>query len=124
MALPLGPVAQPCLLSLLMLFPVSLALAQQVVSGKVSSAGSGLPGVVIRVQGGNTATNSDDQGNFSIRAEEGATLLFNLMGFRQQAYRVGRQATITIEMEQDVKVLDGVAVIGYGTQKGKTSPVP
>ena len=93
------------------------ALAQQLVTGKVSAGGASLPGVIIRVQGGAAAAQSDSLGHFSIRAAKGSTLIFNLLGFRRQSYQLGNQANISIELEPDVKMLEGVAVIGYGTQK-------
>lgn len=116
------PALQRCLhryffLLLMVLLPSIAALAQQLVTGKVSAGGASLPGVIIRVQGGTAATQSDSLGHFSIRAAKGSILIFNLLGFRQQAYQVGNQANISIELEPDVKMLEGVAVIGYGTQK-------
>ncbi|WP_298715724.1 TonB-dependent receptor [Chitinophaga sp.] len=104
---------------LMVLLPGGAVWAQQLTTGKVTADGSALPGVVVRVQGTQTATQTDGEGRFSIPASRGATLLFNLMGFRQIAHMVDQQTNISIEMEPDVKVLEGVAVVGYGTQKRK-----
>ena len=61
-------------------------LQQQTVSGVVRDAGTNQPmgGVTISVKGTNTATQTDDNGNFSIAANTGQVIVANFLGFKSQ----------------------------------------
>lgn len=109
---------------LMMLFMLLLlsgfsGMAQQIVTGKVTGGGTDLPGVVVRVKGGTASTQTDKNGKYSISAASNAILLFNFMGFKPLEVPISNRSFIATTLEQDVKVLEGVAVIGYGTQKRK-----
>ena len=100
---------------------VSGAHAQDVtVSGKISDAkGSGLPGVSITVKGTTRGANSDMDGNYTIAAPSNSTLVFSFIGFASQEIAVGNQSKIDITLSDDVKALEEVVVVGYGTAKRK-----
>lgn len=104
---------------MLMLFTCFTAAAQQVVSGKVSSEGTTLPGVVVRVKGGTASTQTDQDGRYSITAPANGTLLFNFVGLKEKEVAVNNQKVINVSLEENVQTLNDVAVIGYGTQKRK-----
>jgi TonB-linked SusC/RagA family outer membrane protein len=97
------------------------ALAQDVaVSGKVvDGSGDGLPGVAITVKGTTRGTNTDLEGSYAITVPANATLVFSFIGFSTKEVVVGTQSTIDVILIDDVKALEEVVVIGYGTVKKK-----
>lgn len=89
------------------------------VAGVVTSSSDGSPLIGVSVQvkeipGRGTVTDLD--GNFSIAASKGQTLVFSYVGFISQEVKVTKPV-LNIEMKEDAELLDEVVVIGYGTMK-------
>lgn len=76
-----------------------------------------LPGVNILVKGTTVGTQSDFDGNFSIKAKSGDILILSYLGMKTQEYAVGSSLYIEVKMEEDASLLDEAVVVGYGTQK-------
>lgn len=75
-----------------------------------------LAGVSIIVQGTQTGTTTNAEGNFSIAAQKGQVLLFSMIGFAQDAHLLTDEQNIHITLRlQSDSSLDEVVVIGYGT---------
>lgn len=90
------------------------------VSGKVTDGkGNGLPGVSIAVKGTTKGANSDMDGNYTISAPSSATLVFSFIGFASQEIVVGNRSKIDVTLSDDIKSLEEVVVVGYGTAKRK-----
>ena len=106
-------------LSLLMVFQV--ALAQQVVTGKVSDEnGQPIPGATVVVKGTSTATSADFDGNFSIIAANGDVLVVSYVGYSAKEITVNG-ATANASLASST-ALDEVTVTGYGqTSKSKST---
>ena len=100
---------------------IGAALSAKVVTGKVVSATDGeeLIGATVQVQGTQTGTVTDFEGNFKINANEGQTLVVSYVGFLSKQVKVGAASQMTVQLEEDKKSLDEVVVIGYGVQKKK-----
>ncbi|NOY36590.1 MAG: TonB-dependent receptor [Chlorobi bacterium] len=94
-------------------------LAQErTVTGTVTAAddGSPLPGVTVLLKGTTTGTITGNDGTYSLSVpSSGATLVFSFVGYVTQEIAVGNQATINVTLQQEVKRLSEVVVIGYGT---------
>jgi TonB-linked SusC/RagA family outer membrane protein len=90
------------------------------VSGKVNEAATGLPmpGVNVVVKNSTVGTVTDMDGNFTISAPQGTTLVFSFIGFKPFEAAATAEP-MTINLQEDAKTLDEVVVIGYGTQKRK-----
>lgn len=87
------------------------------ISGRVTDTkGEGIPGVNILEKGSATGTITDVNGNFTLTVSEGATLVVSAVGYMSKEIAVGNQASINVTLEDDVKALDEVVVVGYGTQ--------
>ncbi|MDB5270803.1 MAG: hypothetical protein JWP58_3843 [Hymenobacter sp.] len=87
------------------------------VTGRVTNAaGEGLPGVTVLVKGTTNGTATDVNGNFSLSAPEGSTLVFTSVGFVRQEVPVGTTTTFSIQLKDDTQALKEVVVVGYGTQ--------
>ena len=97
------------------------ALSAKVVTGKVVSATDGeeLIGATVQVQGTQTGTVTDFEGNFKVNANEGQSLVVSYVGFFSKTVKVGSESHYDIQLEEDKKSLDEVVVIGYGVQKKK-----
>ncbi len=108
--------------SLLLLMLLTLgtwtAMAQGTVRGKVTSSedGTGIPGVSVLVKGSSTGTQTDAEGNYSIKAEASASLEFSFIGFKTVTEKVGNRTTINVALDADVKTLSEVVVTGFGSQ--------
>ncbi|WP_136465903.1 SusC/RagA family TonB-linked outer membrane protein [Flagellimonas onchidii] len=105
----------------LMLFSCvfSTALAQEKnVSGTVTDQnGLPLPGVNIVVDGTTNGTQTDFDGNYTISASQGQTLIFSYIGQKDAQRVVGTTSIINVQMEEDTQTLEEVIVVAYGTQK-------
>lgn len=78
---------------------------------------SQLPGVSVTVKGTTIGTVTDSDGRFSIEAPENATLVFTFIGYLTEEVIVTGQKSILVSLIPDIKKLDEVVVVGYGTQK-------
>ena len=107
------------LLALLLLLP-GRSFAQNLrVQGRVlDELGEGLIGAGVVIQGTNTGTITDMDGNFSLSVPQGATLEFSCVGYKTLAIQA--TARMTVNMEPDTDALDESVVIAYGQQKKVT----
>lgn len=105
------------ILTLLLALVVHISYAQQqTITGKVTDGeGLPLPGVNVVVQGTNTGTQTDFDGNYSIQASQGEVLVFSFVGFETVEYTVGNVDVIDLTLTEDAAELDEVVVVGYGT---------
>ncbi len=94
------------------------AHAQHTVSGSVTVAnGETLPGVNVVVEGSTIGTITDVGGRYSISVPPDGTLVFSFIGYKQQTIAVNGRSVVDAIMEEDVRTLEQVVVIGYGTQQ-------
>lgn len=109
------------ILTLLLAFVVHLSFAQdKTISGTVTDAdGLPLPGVNIVVGGTTTGTQTDFDGNYSIDAGEGQTLLFTYIGMREETRVVGSGNTINVTLEEDAQALEEVVITAQGIKREK-----
>lgn len=90
------------------------------ISGRVVDANNEpVIGASIQVEGTGVGTISDFDGNFTLEAEEGNTLVFSFIGYKKQYIEVKRQRSLSVVMREDSEMLDDVVVIGYGTVSKK-----
>jgi TonB-linked SusC/RagA family outer membrane protein len=90
------------------------------VAGRVTSEESdeGIPGVNVLVKGTSQGVVTDLNGDYTISVpSEESTLVFSFVGFLEKEVVVGSQTTINVVLESDVKALEEVVVVGYGTQQ-------
>lgn len=105
------------LLTLLLAFFVQISFAQEkTISGTVSDESGPLPGVSVLIKGTTTGTETDFDGNYSIRAKAGDVLVFSFVGMATQEKTVGASNTINIVLVGD-NILEEVVVMGYATQR-------
>lgn len=87
------------------------------VQGTVSDPdGEPLIGVSVRIKDANAGVVTDIDGNYTIRANNGQTLVFSYVGFLTHEAKV-TGPTMNVTLEPDNRQLDEVVVVGYGVQK-------
>lgn len=95
----------------------------QVITGKVQDAkDSPLSGVTVSLKGTQTATATNEKGEFTINVPNGrGTLVFSSVGFANKEVNItASSSVINIKLDELQSTLNDVVVVGYGTQKKAT----
>lgn len=91
---------------------------QQEISGVViDKIGAPLVGVTVMVKNTSKGTVTNGDGKFTISAKIGNILQFSYIGYTSQEIKLENFKSLQIVLEEDVKVLEEIVVVGYGTQK-------
>ena len=92
---------------------------KNLISGKVMDAtGGSLPGVSLLVKGSSISTTTDLNGEYTINVTDTkSVLIFSFVGYTTQETKVENRTKINIILQNDVKSLNEVVVVGYGSQK-------
>jgi TonB-dependent starch-binding outer membrane protein SusC len=90
------------------------------ISGIIKDA-SGEPviGASVFIKGTDIGTISDVNGEFSLEAPMEGFLRISCVGYDQQQFSINNRQSFDITLEENVKAIDEVVVIGYGVQKKK-----
>jgi len=110
------------ILTLLLAFVVQLTFAQEkTISGTVTdNSGLPLPGVNIIVKNTSNGTQSDFDGNYTLQANVGQTIVFSYVGFTTVERPVtASTSTLTLQMAEDADVLEEVVVTALGIKREK-----
>ncbi|MGA9239597.1 TonB-dependent receptor plug domain-containing protein, partial [Robiginitalea sp.] len=110
---------------LLVLLSLSFSFAQErAVSGNVVDQDNiPLPGVSVVVVGTTRGTQTDFDGNYTIRANSNETLRFTYIGQTTVDRPVGASAVINVQMQEDAETLEEVVVTGYRTTTKEKSSI-
>ncbi|MEN8250230.1 MAG: TonB-dependent receptor plug domain-containing protein [Bacteroidota bacterium] len=76
-----------------------------------------LPGVSVLVKGTTQGTVTDIDGKFTLEVEVGSILRISFIGYKTEEITVEQATTLNINLIPDIIALEGIVVIGYGTQK-------
>ena len=109
-------------LSTLLLFGFAFAVVcaqERTITGQVTAQSEGpLAGVNIVLQGTTVGTQTDANGNYSIKVPgPDAVLVFSFISFTTQSVTVGSMGKIDVVLVPSTSTLSEVVVVGYGTQK-------
>lgn len=101
--------------------PVTNATIDQqanVIRGTITDEkGEPIIGASIIEKGTTNGIISDIDGNFSITVPANAILSISYIGYEPLEVQVTNQKTLNIVLKEDIKALDEVVVVGYGTMK-------
>ncbi|MDJ1506797.1 TonB-dependent receptor [Xanthocytophaga agilis] len=94
-------------------------LQTRTVTGKVISETdrAAIPGINVVLKNSTTGTTTDGNGRYSIQIPEDGVLVFSGIGFQSIEITAGNKGIIDVTLPADVKSLNEVVVVGYGTQK-------
>ena len=89
------------------------------VNGQVVDKMTGEPivGATISVVGTSTGTITDIDGNYSLKVDEGSTLLFSFIGYTEVKQVVRQPGKLDVTLVESAIQLNDVVVVGYGVQK-------
>jgi len=110
------------LLVVILLAQCSILLAQNnvTVKGTVKDErGTPFTGVTVTIKGTTNATAADVNGFYSISAPANSTLVYSFLGYDSKEELVNGRTEINVTLTPNVKQLESVVVIGYGSQKKK-----
>ena len=110
--------------SLFLVLLVQFSFAQEkTITGTVTESGQPLPGVAVVVKSSKVGTQTDFDGNYSIKAKKGDIIEFVYIGLKTQSVTVGEENTINIVMSEDTTILDEVVLEGYRTSSKPKSNI-
>jgi len=101
------------------LFSSISLLAQNLISGKVTSADSILSGATVQLKGTAVTTQTNNFGEYNISAPSRGTLVFSNVGFDPKEVKVNNRSVINVELTTAIQQLGDVVVVGYGTSRKK-----
>lgn len=95
------------------------ALAQSAINGTVVSAQDGEPiiGATVKVKGSAQGVVTNLEGQFSINAKAGTTLVFSYVGM--QTKEAAAKNGMKVQLQNDDQVLDELVVTALGLTKGQ-----
>ena len=103
--------------SFLLFFALTISAYAQQISGTVSDEnGVPLPGATVLVDGTSIGVSTDFDGNYSIDASQGDTLVYSFVGYTSQSVVVGTSASVNVSLEPD-NALDEVVVTALGIKR-------
>jgi len=101
------------LVLLALLFPL-IAFAQKVtINGSISDSSDLLVGVSVLEKGTSNGTSTDIDGNFSIKVNQNATLVFSYLGYKSKEIKISDKTTINVVLEEDASKLDEIVIRGF-----------
>jgi len=107
---------------------LTVATAQQKVTGKVTDAATGSPleGITVRVKLSSSGTLTNKSGEYSIEAKATDILEISAIGFNPQAVSVNGRAVVDVKLVSAVSELNQIVLVGSrGTGRARTeTPVP
>ncbi len=88
------------------------------VKGRVlKDDGQPVQSATVQIKGTNSGTTSNDNGDFTISAPANATLVISAVDFVTQEIKLNNRTSLDVRLAALDKSLEGVVVVGYGTQK-------
>ncbi len=108
--------------SLIVLLPYNEVRQQQKLTGRITDSSNGEPvvGANIIIEGTTLGTVSDVDGNFSLEINRPeAVIVVSFLGYLTERIVYTGQASIEVKMIPDVKKLEEIVVIGYGSRQKK-----
>lgn len=107
--------------SALLLLMTLMAFSQsKKITGRVFDArdNTPLPGVTVQIKGTSSGTQSGSDGTYSLEVPGNNTvLIFSFVGYNSQEKSVANSAIVNAALSTDVKSLQDIVVVGYGTQR-------
>jgi TonB-linked SusC/RagA family outer membrane protein len=88
------------------------------ITGSVTnSRGEPLVGATVKVKGKELAVTTDEKGNFTIIADPNSVLVISYTGYATQEIPIGGQATVNVQLVENVGELNEVVVTALGIKK-------
>ena len=89
----------------------------KIIRGTITDESGPLPGVNITIRGTSFGTQTDFDGNYSIKVKSGDQLVFSFVGMITSSKTVGNQSKIDVQLEASEEALDEVVVTALGVKR-------
>ncbi|MGG6231051.1 SusC/RagA family TonB-linked outer membrane protein [Tenacibaculum sp. SDUM215027] len=103
------------LMLMFMLLSMTILAQEKIVTGTVTDETGALPGVSVIIKGTSRGVETDFDGKYAIKVNQGDVLVFSFVGLKTTERTVGAISVLNIKMEEDASLLDEVIVVAYGT---------
>jgi TonB-dependent starch-binding outer membrane protein SusC len=108
------------LVFLALILPFSVYAQKITVTGKVKDISSTpLVGVTVVEKGTTNGITTDADGQFTLSVPDKSVLSFSMIGFKTQEIAVNGSTPIILILAEELKEIEEVVVVGYGTVKKK-----
>ncbi|MDF0708441.1 carboxypeptidase-like regulatory domain-containing protein [Flagellimonas okinawensis] len=105
---------------LLLVFSAQIAAQENTISGVVTDADNyPIPGANVMVKETTNGTQTNFDGQYSINANQGQTLVFSYIGYDTKEMEIGEDNIINVQLTESRETLEEVVVVGYGSSKSK-----
>jgi len=91
-----------------------VAMPPKKITGTVSDASGPMPGAIITIEGSKATTQTDFDGNYSIDAYPGFTLVYSFPGYTSQVQKV-TDNTVSINIVLKEEIQSEMVIMGYRT---------
>src|SRR5690606_13301381 len=107
------------ILTLFLAFMIQFSFAQEkTITGTVTSAEYGaLIGAAVTVDGTTRGTQTDENGVFSISAQQGDVLTISYVGMKDSKINVGTSNTYNVTMQLGERAIEEIVVVGYQAKR-------
>jgi TonB-linked SusC/RagA family outer membrane protein len=96
-------------------FAAAAHAQQKTVRGQVTNeAGAPIPDVTIAIRGTSLGTQTNSEGNYVLRVEDGQVLLYRLIGYAPEQRTVGEATVMNVQLRRSVTKLDEVVTTALG----------
>ena len=92
----------------------------KIISGVVTDESGPLPGVSVIIKGTSYGTETDFDGNYSIKVKDGDELIYSFVGMASVSRKINSKGNVNVVLQADNQ-LDEVVVTGYGVKREKRS---
>jgi len=100
---------------------ISLQTKTVTVTGTVTEPnGNPISGATVVIRGTTKGVVTDIDGHFSILVSPGETLEFSFIGYKAEAKEITAAVNLSIILQEELKTVEEVVVVGYGVQKKAT----
>jgi TonB-dependent SusC/RagA subfamily outer membrane receptor len=89
------------------------------ITGVIEDESGVLPGVLIIIKGTKFGTETDFDGNYSIKIKKGDVLVFKYLGYKSEEITINNQTKLDVKLEEDANTLEEVVVMAYGLNREK-----
>ena len=89
------------------------------ITGVIKDESGALPGVSIVIKGTSFGTETDFDGDYSIKIKKGDVLVFRYLGYKSEEILVNNQTNINVQLEEGGEVLDEIVVSAMGIRREK-----
>src|ERR1700761_752689 len=106
------------LLAVMILSSFWVLAQSKLITGRITDQqGQPVPFSTIRIKGTKKGVSADQDGNYSIRATSGETLVVSGTGLTSKEAAIGESTTVDIVVTRANSSLTEVVVVGYGVQR-------